>query len=687
MVYTVDFLGDAQLKCRNISLDGVRIRAQEYVGLQAVTDVNNETSNTIAISNVTQSTSQTTGAFTVSGGVGIAKDLHASKIVANTPSSDSNGSQLNVGNLQGSYLALGAHTEYSWMQSRNSKPLSLNALGNNVGIGTTTPEDNLHIHANEAGGTQLKIENTYTTGDSRAGLFLQTRNSDNFALQFTPTNDSIILDNKGQGGYSFYQKDSGGTTNNVMQILPNGNVGIGTANPALNLDNYYNSARIAGTTQYYVSGTSTNTTTYIYIGRFTTYGTVTVNFTASGSSSFSANYATFTRQFNDKPTVAYLLNGDQYTTHHFYYQSVDFYSYDVWHRQDNLTNLAMRFHVSGPSISLPTEPSSPTLTECAYGHRAKQWPGGGLLYNTFDGRVGIGTASPSYKLNVLTDTNYDGISLRDSTRELLKIAKGNNGAYINMFDSGVSQVNISTSGNSWINGGNVGIGTSSPSHKLTVAAASGDAEVHIQAQGNGSTGAIIYFNGSATNQRKCAILSSPINSWCRQDLHFCHNTSLNYDDATIADSKMVITNAGNVGIGFTNPGLPLQVNGTIRGTTLSVNGVGYMVSGNGNLSPNVGKDTGISLYASTGGGSIYLMISAQNNAGSQTGTWVYIVRRYYSTQNTWTNSSATVKELAAMNGMTIPNPGNPTLSLNSTTGRLEFSFGTAVNYKFTAYVI
>ena len=45
-----------------------------------------------------------------------------------------------------------------------------------VGIGTASPEDNLHIHASEAGGTQLKIQNTYTTGDSRAGLFLQTRN-------------------------------------------------------------------------------------------------------------------------------------------------------------------------------------------------------------------------------------------------------------------------------------------------------------------------------------------------------------------------------------------------------------------------------------------------------------------------------------------------------------------------------
>ena len=110
--------------------------------------------------------------------------------------------------------------------------------------------------------------------------------------------------------------------------------------------------------------------------------------------------------------------------------------------------------------------------------------------------------------------------------------------------------------------GNVGIGTGTPTHKLNVKATSGDAEVHIQAQGNDGGDAIIYFNGSATNQRKCAILSSNVSpaSWCKQDLHFCHNTDSNYDDVTIADSKMVITNVGNVGIGTASPSSRLHVN-------------------------------------------------------------------------------------------------------------------------------
>jgi hypothetical protein len=123
--------------------------------------------------------------------------------------------------------------------------------------------------------------------------------------------------------------------------------------------------------------------------------------------------------------------------------------------------------------------------------------------------------------------------------------------------------------------GNVGIGTTSPSHALTVAAASGDAEVHIQAQGNDGGDAILYFNGSSTNQRKCAIISSNVapNSYCKQDLHFCMETTNDLSDVDITDSKMVITNAGNVGIGATNPGSLLHIYSPLTNSaTLKIEG-------------------------------------------------------------------------------------------------------------------
>jgi hypothetical protein len=113
--------------------------------------------------------------------------------------------------------------------------MTINHKGN-VGIGTASPEDNVHIYSSETGGTQLKIENASASGDTRAGLFLQTRSSNVFALQFTPSTEQIVFDNKGQGGYGFYQKNGGGTTNLSAVIDKDGNVGIGTTSPVSKLN-------------------------------------------------------------------------------------------------------------------------------------------------------------------------------------------------------------------------------------------------------------------------------------------------------------------------------------------------------------------------------------------------------------------------------------------------------------------
>jgi len=93
------------------------------------------------------------------------------------------------------------------------------------------------------------------------------------------------------------------------------------------------------------------------------------------------------------------------------------------------------------------------------------------------GNAGIGTPSPSEKLTVATDNGGDGISLRKgdgSLRGFLARAGGGYGFLELYDDSTICQIKLYSVGNSYINGGSVGIGLTNPSSKLDVA---GDVEI------------------------------------------------------------------------------------------------------------------------------------------------------------------------------------------------------------------
>ena len=170
-----------------------------------------------------------------------------------------------------------------------------------------------------------------------------------------------------------------------------------------------------------------------------------------------------------------------------------------------------------------------------------------------NGNVGIGTTSPTYKLNILTDTNYDGISLRDSTRELMKIAKGTNGAYINMFESGVSKVNIATGGDSYFVGGNVGIGTTSPGALLHV-----NGDIAVGANGSLRRTAdndLINIYAGSDNTSPYMFMTGKSRSSNANKIGFRIASATKFelysDKAYFAD---------NVGIGTTDPKTRLHVN-------------------------------------------------------------------------------------------------------------------------------
>ena len=91
----------------------------------------------------------TGGLFVEDGNVGIGTTepkakLHVVNIPEDAPQGKIEGGSLFLGSGE-SYLKLGYHGKYSWIQSYSSKPLAINPLGNNVGIGTTAPGARLHV--------------------------------------------------------------------------------------------------------------------------------------------------------------------------------------------------------------------------------------------------------------------------------------------------------------------------------------------------------------------------------------------------------------------------------------------------------------------------------------------------------------------------------------------------------------
>ena len=120
------------------------------------------------------------------------------------------------------------------------------------------------------------------------------------------------------------------------------------------------------------------------------------------------------------------------------------------------------------------------------------------------GNVGIGTASPGAKLDVNGEVFFSTNTAGKNTHTFTTNAS-NDGRYLLKSDT-TTKVDIQANGTSYFNGGNVGIGTSSPAYNLSVESTSGTS-INIKAgtsstarlrfgdSGDDDIGQIIYDNG------------------------------------------------------------------------------------------------------------------------------------------------------------------------------------------------
>jgi len=143
----------------------------------------------------------------------------------------------------------------------------------------------------------------------------------------------------------------------------------------------------------------------------------------------------------------------------------------------------------------------------------------------------------------------------------------------NLFQNGsaflTSSQWLTNSPDIYYNAGNVGIGTDTPGDRLHLSSLSGSTNLIIS--GNTSNlfpreSGIFFQNDDSPNlsRYKTKILAVGDGAFGQSDLFFALNNQNNGNSASLNDTRMVILRTGNVGIGTTNPGYKLDVNGNIN---------------------------------------------------------------------------------------------------------------------------
>jgi hypothetical protein len=284
------------------------------------------------------------------------------------------------------------------------------------------------------------------------------------------------------------------------------------------------------------------------------------------------------------------------------------------------------------------------------------------------GNVGIGTTTPNALLNIVTSASGEAFIFKGSnSKEFVSInhlgyirsrASDTNGANMHFFDNGGTkrmEMGVSTTAMNWYSDslasqfftlqhstGNVGIGTTTPNSKLEVY--DGDISVttantfsflnsnrnFIPNTGGVSLGALRFrgYSTGTTYQVGAAVYSFSQDAWTSTSTPGYLSFQTTPSGSTSPSEKMVITAAGNVGIGTASPNAKLEVIGDLRvykdgADTLTSSGV-YIANGANSRAYNLQQSsTGDSLNLWAYGGSSWanrVTFKADGNVGIGTTT-------------------------------------------------------------------
>ncbi|KKU94155.1 MAG: hypothetical protein UY26_C0003G0306 [Candidatus Jorgensenbacteria bacterium GW2011_GWA1_48_13] len=217
------------------------------------------------------------------------------------------------------------------------------------------------------------------------------------------------------------------------------------------------------------------------------------------------------------------------------------------------------------------------------------------LYSS--GNVGIGTASPGYKLDV------KGISATRSANNdnLITVAgyNGTAGGYFDVYYDNNLKIHLSAgpaSGDTYFLNSNVGIGTTGPGAKLDVAGTTRSQRYDLSNSGSmdntwtaGGVGSWRLILPSATNPEGFGAGAGGFGIYNNTDLTyhliFGNNGTQTFGGSTYFPGSGIWNSSGNVGIGTTGPNDKLSVSGSIGiegGTINAYNDATLYVTANNN---------------------------------------------------------------------------------------------------------
>ena len=241
----------------------------------------------------------------------------------------------------------------------------------------------------------------------------------------------------------------------------------------------------------------------------------------------------------------------------------------------------------------------------------KDGDGSSLMFIGDDGNVGVGTTSPSYKLDVSGEINAttryrkNGYEIVGQNSTELRLANASYWQTLALYTNGSPKLTIDSSGN-------VGIGTTSPSAKLDVSGT-----INIASDGStGFTNSRLILNSTQDAARGAGVFMHNTNDdqeWYAgvpyndgfDSYVIGHKSTASHADSTseLANALLTVKSAGNVGIGTDSPS-----SYNSRGRNLVVNSSG---------------DTGITIAAGSSDSSTLLFADGTGGTAGYRGIIEY----------------------------------------------------------------